>query len=538
MSFGLLSVTSVLLGVAALAIGLWLAQRLRVQHREVEVLSTIFWQEALQETRARVFVKRFRHWWAWVLLVAIASLLWMLIAKPETHSLDGTRHVVVVDWSVDDPQVRQNDLELAIEVAKAMPTADREIIAVGTTLQTLLRPGEPLELARQRCPADPVVAPRDLNWAIDTLAARATQQTPLSIHLVGDGAIDAGRLDLIARQMDGERSKQFFSVHRVSRDHGEPKPALATLGVADSVDGRWDLVDVWIAIDQPESAVSKNQFKITSGGAPVENELELRENGVYQLRGLPADGRDIEVALDDRLVGKITLPDRAPIRVRLESDVSQSLRQLITIDPACSIVDTGGDVIIGSSDEANFRLVGDDSSAFSISADSDDPEQTLADLVGRLALEQIDATGIAQQSGRVVDVQLSHAETRRIAMWKSLFTPTFDFQESRACPVLVSRSVRWLADRPAMVPWAELGQKLPAASPPFGRATEEQTRTADGRTISASRLAAPVATEAVTLQESQGASLFAAISPITWLGLLVSLLLVGEWVLYQRGHIP
>ena len=47
MSFALLSTFAVLLGILLLAIGLWLAQRLRVQHREVEVLSTLFWQSAL-----------------------------------------------------------------------------------------------------------------------------------------------------------------------------------------------------------------------------------------------------------------------------------------------------------------------------------------------------------------------------------------------------------------------------------------------------------------------------------------------------------
>ena len=82
MSFALLSTFAVLLGTLLLAIGLWLAQRLRVQHREVEVVSVLFWQSALEETRARVFTRRFRHWPAWLLLVAIASLLWMLLAQP------------------------------------------------------------------------------------------------------------------------------------------------------------------------------------------------------------------------------------------------------------------------------------------------------------------------------------------------------------------------------------------------------------------------------------------------------------------------
>ena len=125
MSFGLLSTFAVLLGIVLLAIGLWLLQRLRVQHREVTVLSTLFWQSAVEETRARVFVKRFRHWPAWVLLVAIASLLWMLLARPQSTSFDSTQHVVLIDRSVEDDEIRADDFELAIQRAASLPTSAR-----------------------------------------------------------------------------------------------------------------------------------------------------------------------------------------------------------------------------------------------------------------------------------------------------------------------------------------------------------------------------------------------------------------------------
>ena len=58
---GAFSLGAWFLGAAALAAGLFLLQRLRVRHRPVVVVSTLFWQEALQEARARVLVQRFRH---------------------------------------------------------------------------------------------------------------------------------------------------------------------------------------------------------------------------------------------------------------------------------------------------------------------------------------------------------------------------------------------------------------------------------------------------------------------------------------------
>ena len=69
--------------LAALAGALYLLQRLRVRHREVDVATTLFWHEAVHETRARVLVQRFRHPWAYALLLAISALLWSVVGAPE-----------------------------------------------------------------------------------------------------------------------------------------------------------------------------------------------------------------------------------------------------------------------------------------------------------------------------------------------------------------------------------------------------------------------------------------------------------------------
>ncbi len=540
MSFPFLSATAVLAGIAAIAVALWFAQRLRVQHREVEVLSTIFWQQALEETRAHVFVRRFRHWWAWALLVTIASLLWILLAAPQAHSLDGTRHVVLINRGLDDQQLRQDDWRLAMEVAGSLPVGDREIIAVGTELETLLRPGEPLTLARLRGEFDSSPRPSDLTWAIETLAARATTDSPLAIHVIGGAPVDPTRLaTLLAMSRDDDQGKPFLTVDQVERDAADLalNPVLATLGVADSVQGSWDLVDLWIAIAGSDPSAVENRIAATVEGSPIRQTATLRGDGLLELRGVPANGATIDIAYQDRTVGSITVPNRTKIRVQIDADVPDTIRQLIQLDPACEIIDADADVTIGSSADANFRLVSDDETAIAITADAEDPEEALADLVDRLAIEQIDATGIAETSGRVVDVQVTSGDKRTIAIWKDLFTSSFDFQESRACPVFVARSMRWLADRPPLVPWAELGQRLPESSPEFGRVIDQRTQTDDGRTLRAARLAADDRI-AASLPRLPFGSLLAGISPITWLGLVVSLLLVGEWVLHQRGHIP
>ncbi len=526
MSFGLLSTLGVFLGVLALAAGLWLAQRLRVQHREVEVLSTLFWQAAIEETRTRVFVRRFRHWRAWLLLVAIASLLWMLIAQPTTVPLDGTQHVVLVDWSVEDPDVRAADLQLAVERAATLPTSAREIMAVGNHLETLLAAGEPIEHAALRADENNAVSPQGLHWAIASLSFRATKKQPLALHVVGNAVIEQEYLDALSSEV---------SVYRIERE-APSNVRLQTLGIADSSDGRWNTVDVAIGFADSDH-VDPATILITVDDQPVTRTLRQTDDGQYLLPGVVADGGTLHVQVNGRLIGALTLPVRRPIRVSFASDVPTTLRDLVRLDDACHIVQSEADVHIGFAKDASLRLSPQDQPAFLIETDQQDAENVLAELIDKLALKQICATSIADQSGQIVDVQVVSSNKKGIAIWASLFTDSFDFQETRACPIFVARAIRWLADRPAMVPWAEQGERLPVAAKEFDRPARAIASTSDGRELLTSRLVRPIV-NAATVRESPTAGMFRPFSLYTWLGLIVTVLLCGEWVLYQKGRLP
>ena len=551
MSFGLFSLTAVLSGIVVLAVGLWLAQRLRVQYREVEVPTTLFWQDAVEETRARVFVKRFRHWRAWGLLVLIASLLWLLLNQPRNASWDGTRHIVLLDWSVEDPQLRQRDLSLALQLASDLPEADREIIAVGTRLATLLRPREPLILARQRSqtPAEPAAAGMD--WAIASLAARAGAASPIAIHVVGDAPIDATKLESL-RVAHGAQAEQStassrrplpLSVYRLQSEAPASQTdsatgQLATLGVSDSTTGQWNQVDIWIAFGDAQNTQA-GSLGVSLDQQPLQQKVIQRGEGMFEIQAVAADGGLLEVVYDGRTVGAMTLPIRDRIRVRIESDVPQSLRQLVQLDAACQVVDDreSADVVIGSNRDANLRLTTRDQPAFLIQTENENPQRALASIVDELALRQIDAMGIAFESGRVVDVQVVSGSVRSLAVWRSLFTPAFDFQESRACPIVVGRSLRWLTSRPPLVEWAELGKRLPVAAPEFDRASDRIALTSDGRQLRTTRITPPTNSTA-TLLESPETLAALGFNPVHGLGALVVLLLIGEWVLFQRGYVP
>ncbi|MCG8651905.1 MAG: hypothetical protein MI861_18845, partial [Pirellulales bacterium] len=272
-------------------------------------------------------------------------------------------------------------------------------------------------------------------------------------------------------------------------------------------------------------------------GVPVDLPITPQSNGLGEISGLPANGATVEVFVQNKLLGAVTLPRRSLITVQLDADVPDTLRQLIALDHACKIVESGAEIKIGMQADADFRLTGEEQSAFAITSDHQNAQEALDDLIDRLALQQIDATGIAQASGRVVDVQVAQGQRRSISVWASLFSSAYDFEESRACPIFVARSIRWLANRPPLVPWVETGQRLPASSPELDRVIGPETQTADGRTLRSSRLASTRFQHA-TLPSSPSTGWLAAIHPLSWLGMLVSLLLAGEWVLYQRGRIP
>ena len=78
---------------------------------------------------------------------------------------------------------------------------------------------------------------------------------------------------------------------------------------------------------------------------------------------------------------------------------------------------------------------------------------------------------------------------------------------------------------------------MPVAAPELDRGIDSIAMTRDGRKTQTTRLASVVA-EKAEIADSPAAGLLSRLSIMTWLGLLVSLLLAGEWILYQRGSLP
>lgn len=528
MTFALTSLFGFLVGAVVIGLALWALQRLRVQHREVEVITTLFWQAALKETRARVFVRRFRHWPAWLLLFAICTLLWMLFAQPLITPADSRQHVVLVDWSAT-PDQREAALEVATETIKGLPKTSRELIAVDVKMQTLLSNSEDVYLATAR--AESIAdqsGPNGMESAIEALAARSSESQPLSIHLIGEPEIEQAFLEMLPESV--QIQKVPFE------DAEDTEVQLTSLGYADAKSGIWNRVDVRFTIDSAKELNGSGLQVQIDGQTPSNSLQELRED-VFELVDLPARGQTFSVQIQGASLGQLTLPMREPTRIAIEDGVPTLLRELIALDPSLEIVANEADVSVGFSEACDLKLSSQETAAFEIVSNQEDPNAALADLIDELALTQIDATSLAQQAGQVIDVQVQSGAKRKIALWESLFTPTFDFAQSRACPIFVSRSIRWLANKPSEVTWAAQGMPLPVAGQEFEIPLSDIATTADGTDVQVPKLALNLE-QSAELTSSRPTSWIGKITPATWLGVLLSILLVGEWALYQKGRMP
>ncbi|MDA1196232.1 MAG: hypothetical protein O2894_13765, partial [Planctomycetota bacterium] len=202
-------------GLLALAGALYALQRLRVRHRELRVVTTLFWRQATEERRARVLFWRFRHLPAYLLLLAIASVLWLGVAGPRVELEDADAHVLLLDASAAMGAGRsfQDAVVRLTEAAAALPAARREVWFCGGRVETLLAPGESaLLLADRLAGLTPEAAPSALARAART--ARQIHGPDVRLHVFGGEAAAS----------DG----------------------ATALGVAAARSGRWDAVDVFV----------------------------------------------------------------------------------------------------------------------------------------------------------------------------------------------------------------------------------------------------------------------------------------------------
>lgn len=562
MSFGFFSPAVFWIGLATLAALLFVLQRLRVRHRVEPVVTTLFWHEALEEAKARVFVRRFRHWLAYLLILALGAALWLASATPE-RSLEGQpRYVVLVDSSASATTGGRSAQwgEALEELESMLPPERTTVLSCGATTSSLLSPGEPWRVALKRLEgANATATPASFDRTLRDLLPALDTSPPTTVILVGDAPVSPTTR---ARLPGGCTIERFALPPPLGTNRG-----IVTLGVGPARSGDWDRVDALLEVDHfPESQFDPSEATVTLDGATLVA-TETRRRGSrtsFEFRGLPANGGTLAATLasdafpvDDE--ARLVLPRRPIVRVAISEELVPWFAPLVDADPAFERATEAPQIWIATASETTgslptLRLVPatDQDEAILIDHDPDeDSERALQAALGELGLDQIDAHDLSQALDTPIAVGARPAPVRAVQVWRELLGSDLNFTQSQAFPLFVGSSLRWLANVEPMTRCLAVNETGPTDGPHALGAPEEEplprplvpgaVTDAHGALQYASFLD-PETTRRVArglsgVQTSE-APTDRPLPLATWIGLAALLLVSVEWYLQRTGRIP
>jgi len=586
MSFANLSLLAVGAGIVGLAAVLYLLQRLRVRYREIPVVTTLFWREAVEQAPVRVFRKRFRHLFAYLLILAICSLIWISFADPrlENRSAGQENYVLLLDGSAG--MARSGRFERVVaalrEDVARLPDNAREVLWVGATVKKLLAFGEhPLLLDERLQHLAPEAAPSSVENQLRQLAAVSREGRATTVLIYGDAPVRQEILDSLP---------SWVKVVRAESSEVEVGNAgISVLGIGEAISGAWNKVDLIVGIqDDEDRVITRDDFTIEIDGQALEvSAIEETKPGTFFVRDVPAEGGLLQVRLDrdDVLsldnVARLRLPHRLPIKVLLSPSLVEVLGGLLSFDRAVELTDQNPDVIVRRQGEdvgtepfnaakpvLEFVPMKSQSVAFSlIYGDGQKTPPSLAEVMSSIGLNQIDASTLAETARQPIGVSMQAGPVWNFSVWEELIGSEFNFVQSRSFPLFIAKSLRWLSGVKTWYPYIAAGQPLVAASDGrqyifadqkgdiletlgaefvparAGTLLDASGRQAPGSDdLSVSLLDSPVTlgVTGVTLDvfDASLATVFKSQNLVTWLLMLALSLLAIEWFFYQKGLLP
>jgi len=560
LNFTALSGSVLLGGLLATAAVLYALQRLRVRHESRTVVTSLFWREATEETRARSLFERFRHPLAYAMALLCAGLMLLGAGRLDEDRDEGLRHVLLLDASAgmaravgETTRFAQAQAALAAELAES-PRDRSEVLWCGEHVRTLLAPGEDRALLGPRLAGrTPDLAPGTLDRALRSRARMEDGEGGgRRFVLFGDAPVAPSTLAALGA---GERVERAVLAPVIDGGMG-----ITAMGVSEPASGRWGMVDLFIQTRGGSTSIF--DLTLTLDGERFERGGVIGTDGDrrgFLISDVPAAGALLEARLDtdgeaadaDLVaddVASIRLPSRPPIRVAVDGLVpafGAAVRAVLAADPAVELVEGAGeaDVVVGGASAGRpslrFPSSADQEEAILIGHDREvDSSVALASAVGELGLDRVDASALAESLGRPLAVGALPSDVRRVAIWSELMDPSrTSFLESRAFPVLVGRSIRWLAQVPDLTPYRAIGRLEPTALD-GARSSLAAMVTVD---LDAASLLDPATTAPVTAGVSLAEPSPEGAGPwrlYTWVLLLALAALSAEWALFQRGRMP
>ena len=581
MGFANLTPLAVAGGLVALAAILYGLQRLRIRFREREVATLMFWKQAVIEAPARTLTHRFRHLWAYLLILSICSLVWLAIAEPQWRekAAGDDFYVLLLDGSAG--MAREGrfervvaDLERDLE---RLPVDQRQVIWSGARSETLLGPGEhPLLLQQRLAGKQPEAVPSSIEQQLAQLASVRRHESAMQVRVYGDAPVSETLLSTLPAYMSVVQGST-----RV--EHRAGNVGITALGVAQAASGKWGVVDLLFRVEGDEAYlpdVGDIAVRIDDQPVPAADLEVDRDGTTYRVFDVEAKGGLLSVViakadslhLDNR--AQLRLPDQQPIRVQLSDALPAVMAAVLSADSAIELVTSDPDVVIRNTGESlggevaalEFIDAELQQEAFVLGypehAGASDAETLLRTAVQRIGLDNIDATGLAEAAQRPVEVAMRPDTDWTFSVWRELLSEDYNFVQSRSFPLFIAQSVRWLAGVQKWYPYLSVARPLPVpwvgSTPAFTdaegvvidtlgvdfiparagslhraggvRALEVSLLDGDttiGASDSALRSAGLTAFDTDVLHNS-----------LAWLLLLALMGLLVEWWLYQQGRMP
>ncbi|MCF6214915.1 MAG: BatA domain-containing protein [Emcibacter sp.] len=572
MNFQMISQSGFLLSIAGLAALVALLQILRIRYKSVPVVTNMFWREVLADAPVRSFWQKFRHLWAYLLSLLIVLLLFLAFADPQKigENAEQDRHVFLLDASAVMGAAKRfnSSVDLMLGDLAGISRDKRRVLWVGGQVKPVLVPGEALVVLKERLKDSvPEAVPSKIEQQLLHLGKTASKGR-LLVTVYGDSPVSARVLEMLPDNMIVKRAEE--------RQTLTTNMGVSELGVSEAASGIWGLVDIYFHLTGTEGQLLKTyELNLRIEGQTLTQPVVSLEDGRFLVHDIKADGGLLEIALsanDDLAVddvARMRLPLIEPVRVRLSESLKDALNEYLAADPAVEIVDINPDVIIRRADDIQdvdtdarhiiFTPMSRQKASFVIATEEYVDEAVLGRLLDALGLDQIDAGSMAQSGGQPIEVRLENSGQRGVALWSELLTAQFNFKKSRAFPIFMARTIRWLSKADPWFAYVAVGEEMPldmTGNPARILGENGVIRDSLGARKSPgsagvlsleqndlwASLQMPVAgksvEDALAVRMALGAGMFVVSNVMTWILLLVMGLIFIEWRLHQTGRMP
>ncbi len=557
---------AVIAGAIGLAALLFALQILKARQKLVRIAAAGLWAQAARVTPLRVFRQRFQRWLAYLLILAIALLLWIAGARPEmTPGRDAADHIFYLDASA--VLMGRDDLAQArralIADARNTDPARRAVYLDGAVATPILRPGENLALLSQRL--DGVKARPAPSGFAHALAGREL-----------DGAASSGRPSVVHYYgaWSGARTVAPSADRRLVYGYlAAPTPynrGVVALGASPAASGDAGRADILVeAIGADGRPLPADALRFSRDGRDVVADTLVRPDGRLIVRDVVADGGLFTVRLarsdafpaDDK--ASLRLPDRGPVNVALSPGAPAAVVRAVKLNPAFSVTaPQDAQVVVRRSGER----FGEDRPALIVTQSGDqpaivftygveEPEPDLSGALEALGMSDVETQALARTTRRDVSAETRPGQQRSVAVWSALFDDGGGFPAAASFPVFVSRTLSWLVDAGPWVPYAQAGTDLTDQSDLYGLSSDrriaERALNGDlylsqaGETrIGDLRLAVSLTDREITMDAASAAPSDVVVTSVRGpavdllfilLVVIAGLLLLLEWRLHQRG---